>query len=279
MLFKKPLLLLLMMLSIAHFAGFLSSSSSTTSTSKIVAFAQAEDGEETTPSFWDDERDEEDDDDDDDDDDDEDPPSNDNPDEIDPYPEIEDDEDSKIWPPPMPEVRHLKQYKVRDVEGVLRLERDDVKRAPRRTHWIRRVVDTWEWPKKEVDVANTKNEEDVGNEERRPYSGDEMTPEEEVAEEAANEENDGRVERGKSKDYTGMDPNRVRLLKKLQSKGLSFMGGENMDIEQLEQLANAMDGINSKNGGDLLNCTCVKTSASMFYGTRVFIFLSIDNNT
>jgi hypothetical protein len=56
---------------------------------------------------------------------------------------------------------------------------------------------------------------------------------------------------GKSKDYTGMDPNRVRLLKKLQSKGLSFMGGENMDIEQLEQLANAMDGINSKNGGDL----------------------------
>ena len=81
---------------------------------------------------------------------------------------------------------------------------------------------------------------------------DEMTPEEEVAEEAARmkrmmDELNG----GESKDYTGMDPNRVRLLKKLQSKGLSFMGGENMDIEQLEQLANAMDGINSKNGGDL----------------------------
>ena len=97
--------------------------------------------------------------------------------------------------------------------------------------WIRRVVDTWEWPKKEVDDVNTEDDDDVGNEDRRPYSGDEMTPEEEVAEEAARmkrmmDELNG----GKSKDYTGMDPNRVRLLKKLQSKGLSFMGGENMDI-------------------------------------------------
>ena len=254
MLVKKPLLLLLMMLSIAHFAGFLSSSSSTTSTSKIVAFAQAEDGEETTPSFGDDERDDEDDEDEDEDEDedDEDPPSNDNPDEIDPYPEIEDDEDSKIWPPPMPEVRHLKQYKVRMLKEFLDLRGTTCEACAEKDDWIRRVVDTWEWPKKEVDVANTEDEEDVGNEERRPYSGDEMTPEEEVAEEAARmkrmmDELNG----GKSKDYTGMDPNRVRLLKKLQSKGLSFMGGENMDIEQLEQLANAMDGINSKNGGDL----------------------------
>jgi len=251
--FKKPLLLLLMMLSIAHFAGFLSSSSSTTSTSKIVAFAQAEDGEETTPSFGDDEREEDDDEDEDDDDDDEDPPSNDNPDEIDPYPEIEDDEDSKIWPPPMPEVRHLKQYKVRMLKEFLDLRGTTCEACAEKDDWIRRVVDTWEWPKKEVNVANTEeDEEDVGNEGRRPYSGDEMTPEEEVAEEAARmkrmmDELNG----GKSKDYTGMDPNRVRLLKKLQSKGLSFMGGENMDIEQLEQLANAMDGINSNNGGDL----------------------------
>ena len=224
--FKKPLLLLLMMLSIAHFAGFLSSSSSTTSTSKIVAFAQAEDGEETTPSFGDDEREEDDDEDEDDDDDDEDPPSNDNPDEIDPYPEIEDDEDSKIWPPPMPEVRHLKQYKVRMLKEFLDLRGTTCEACAEKDDWIRRVVDTWEWPKKEVNVANTEDEEDVGNEGRRPYSGDEMTPEEEVAEEAARmkrmmDELNG----GKSKDYTGMDPNRVRLLKKLQSKGLSFMGG------------------------------------------------------
>jgi hypothetical protein len=29
------------------------------------------------------------------------------------------------------------------------------------------------------------------------------------------------------------------------------MGGEDMDIEQLAQLVNAMEGINNKNSGDL----------------------------
>ena len=55
----------------------------------------------------------------------------------------------------------------------------------------------------------------------------------------------------KERDYSGMDPKKASLLKKLQSKGLSFMGGESMDVNQLEQLVKAMDGVKGRSGEDL----------------------------
>lgn len=151
----------------------------------------------------------------------------------------EDDEDSKIWPPPMPEIRHLKQYKVRMLKEFLDLRGTTCDACAEKDDWVQRVIDTWDWPKKEVTVTSSKT------------PGDEMTPEEEVAEEARLKRMMEELNGGKTRDYSGMDPRKAKLLKKLQSKGLSFMGGEDMDIEQLAQLVNAMEGINNKNSGDL----------------------------
>jgi hypothetical protein len=167
------------------------------------------------------------------------PPVQEDPNAIDPYPEDEDDEDSKIWPPPMPEIRHLKQYKVRMLKEFLDLRGTTCEACAEKEDWVQRVIDTWDWPKKEVTVTSSKT------------PGDEMTPEEEVAEEARLKRMMEELNGGKTRDYSGMDPRKAKLLKKLQSKGLSFMGGEGMDIEQLEQLVNAMEGINNKNSGDL----------------------------
>lgn len=167
------------------------------------------------------------------------PPVREDPTAIDPYPEDEDDEDSKIWPPPMPEIRHLKQYKVRMLKEFLDLRGTTCDACAEKDDWVQRVIDTWDWPKKEVTVTSSKT------------PGDEMTPEEEVAEEARLKRMMEELNGGKTRDYSGMDPKKAKLLKKLQSKGLSFMGGEDMDIEQLAQLVNAMEGINNKNSGDL----------------------------
>ncbi len=157
----------------------------------------------------------------------------------------EDDDVSLSWPPPMPETRHLKQYRVSQLKAFLE-ERATCDACAEKYDWVNRVVDTWNWPRKETIATDSSKTTTNANEE------DEMTPEEEKKAE------DERLKRmmeelngDKERDYSGMDPKKASLLKKLQSKGLSFMGGESMDMNQLEQLVNAMDGVKGRSGEDL----------------------------
>tara|TARA_B100000519_G_scaffold200459_1_gene213653 strand:+ start:251 stop:922 length:672 start_codon:yes stop_codon:yes gene_type:complete len=158
----------------------------------------------------------------------------------------EDDDVSLSWPPPMPETRHLKQYRVSQLKAFLEERGTTCDACAEKYDWVNRVVDTWNWPRKETIATDSSKTTTNANEE------DEMTPEEEKKAEDERlkrmmEELDGDKER----DYSGMDPKKASLLKKLQSKGLSFMGGESMDMNQLEQLVNAMDGVKGRSGEDL----------------------------
>ena len=158
----------------------------------------------------------------------------------------EDDDVSLSWPPPMPETRHLKQYRVSQLKAFLEERGTTCDACAEKYDWVNRVVDTWNWPRKETIATDSSKTTTNANEE------DEMTPEEEKKAE------DERLKRmmeelngDKERDYSGMDPKKASLLKKLQSKGLSFMGGESMDMNQLEQLVNAMDGVKGRSGEDL----------------------------
>ena len=158
----------------------------------------------------------------------------------------EDDDVSLSWPPPMPETRHLKQYRVSQLKAFLDERGATCDACAEKYDWVNRVVDTWNWPRKETIATDSSKTTTNANEE------DEMTPEEEKKAE------DERLKRmmeelngDKERDYSGMDPKKASLLKKLQSKGLSFMGGESMDMNQLEQLVNAMDGVKGRSGEDL----------------------------
>ena len=158
----------------------------------------------------------------------------------------EDDDVSLSWPPPMPETRHLKQYRVSQLKAFLEERGTTCDACAEKYDWVNRVVDTWNWPRKETIATDSSKTRTNANEE------DEMTPEEEKKAE------DERLKRmmeelngDKERDYSGMDPKKASLLKKLQSKGLSFMGGESMDMNQLEQLVNAMDGVKGRSGEDL----------------------------
>ena len=53
-------------------------------------------------------------------------------------------------------------------------------------------------------------------------------------------------------DFSGeTDPEKRRILEKLAKKGMSFGGGNNMDLEQLKNMEKMMDGINlGKQGAD-----------------------------
>ena len=44
------------------------------------------------------------------------------------------------------------------------------------------------------------------------------------------------------------DPEKRRILEKLKRKGMSFGGGNNMDLEQLRQMEKMMDGMGSMGG-------------------------------
>ena len=161
--------------------------------------------------------------------------------------EDDDDDDSSLqWPPPMPETRHLKQYRVSQLKAFLDERGATCDACAEKYDWVNRVVDTWNWPRKETIATDSSKTTTNANEE------DEMTPEEEKKAE------DERLKRmmdelngDKERDYSGMDPKKASLLKKLQSKGLSFMGGESMDVNQLEQLVKAMDGVKGRSGEDL----------------------------
>ena len=157
-----------------------------------------------------------------------------------------DDDVSLSWPLPMPETRHLKQYRVSQLKAFLEERGTTCDACAEKYDWVNRVVDTWNWPRKETIATDSSKTTTNANEE------DEMTPEEEKKAE------DERLKRmmeelngDKERDYSGMDPKKASLLKKLQSKGLSFMGGESMDMNQLEQLVNAMDGVKGRSGEDL----------------------------
>ena len=163
--------------------------------------------------------------------------------------DVNDDDDDDVslsWPPPMPETRHLKQYRVSQLKAFLEERGTTCDACAEKYDWVNRVVDTWNWPRKETIATDSSKTTTNANEE------DEMTPEEEKKAE------DERLKRmmeelngDKERDYSGMDPKKASLLKKLQSKGLSFMGGESMDMNQLEQLVNAMDGVKGRSGEDL----------------------------
>ena len=163
----------------------------------------------------------------------------------------EDDDDSSLqWPPPMPETRHLKQYRVSQLKAFLDERGATCDACAEKYDWVNRVVDTWNWPRKETIKATdtssktTKNADDDDDE-------DEMTPEEKRREDERLKRMMDELNGDKERDYSGMDPKKASLLKKLQSKGLSFMGGESMDVNQLEQLVKAMDGVKGRSGEDL----------------------------
>ena len=144
--------------------------------------------------------------------------------------DVNDDDDDDVslsWPPPMPETRHLKQYRVSQLKAFLEERGTTCDACTEKYDWVNRVVDTWNWPRKETIATDSSKTTTNANEE------DEMTPEEEKKAE------DERLKRmmeelngDKERDYSGMDPKKASLLKKLQSKGLSFMGGESMDMNQ-----------------------------------------------
>ena len=164
--------------------------------------------------------------------------------------EDDDDDSSLQWPPPMPETRHLKQYRVSQLKAFLDERGATCDACAEKYDWVNRVVDTWNWPRKETIKATdtssktTKNADDDDDE-------DEMTPEEKRREDERLKRMMDELNGDKERDYSGMDPKKASLLKKLQSKGLSFMGGESMDVNQLEQLVKAMDGVKGRSGEDL----------------------------
>ena len=158
----------------------------------------------------------------------------------------DDDDDSSLqWPPPMPETRHLKQYRVSQLKAFLDERGATCDACAEKYDWVNRVVDTWNWPRKEPIATDSSKTTTNANEE------DEMTPEEKKAEDERLKRMMDELNGDKERDYSGMDPKKASLLKKLQSKGLSFMGGESMDMNQLEQLVNAMDGVKGRSGEDL----------------------------
>ena len=161
----------------------------------------------------------------------------------------EDDDVSLSWPPPMPETRHLKQYRVSQLKAFLDERGATCDACAEKYDWVNRVVDTWNLPRKTETVKatdtsskTTKNADD---------DEDEMTPEEKRREDERLKRMMDELNGDKERDYSGMDPKKASLLKKLQSKGLSFMGGESMDVNQLEQLVKAMDGVKGRSGEDL----------------------------
>ena len=165
----------------------------------------------------------------------------------------DDDDDSSLqWPPPMPETRHLKQYRVSQLKAFLDERGATCDACAEKYDWVNRVVDTWNWPRKtetikatDTSSKTTKNADDDDDDE------DEMTPEEKRREDERLKRMMDELNGDKERDYSGMDPKKASLLKKLQSKGLSFMGGESMDVNQLEQLVKAMDGVKGRSGEDL----------------------------
>ena len=161
----------------------------------------------------------------------------------------EDDDVSLSWPPPMPETRHLKQYRVSQLKAFLEERGTTCDACAEKYDWVNRVVDTWNWPRKtatDTSSKTTKNADDDVNDDE-----DEMTPEEKRREDERLKRMMDELNGDKERDYSGMDPKKASLLKKLQSKGLSFMGGESMDVNQLEQLVKAMDGVKGRSGEDL----------------------------
>ena len=164
--------------------------------------------------------------------------------------EDDDDDDSSLqWPPPMPETKHLKKYRVSQLKAFLDERGATCDACAEKYDWVNRVVDTWNWPRKTETVKatdtsskTTKNADD---------DEDEMTPEEKRREDERLKRMMDELNGDKERDYSGMDPKKASLLKKLQSKGLSFMGGESMDVNQLEQLVKAMDGVKGRSGEDL----------------------------
>ena len=161
----------------------------------------------------------------------------------------EDDDVSLSWPPPMPETRHLKQYRVSQLKAFLEERGTTCDACAEKYDWVNRVVDTWNWPRKtatDTSSKTTKNADDDVNDDE-----DEMTPEEKRREDERLKRMMDELNGDKERDYSGMDPKKASLLKKLQSKGLSFMGGESMDVNQLEQLVKAMDGVEGRSGEDL----------------------------
>ena len=171
-----------------------------------------------------------------------------------PPPVIDDDDDdsSLQWPPPMPETRHLKQYRVSQLKAFLDERGATCDACAEKYDWVNRVVDTWNWPRKtetikatDTSSKTTKNADDDDDDEN------EMTPEEKRREDERLKRMMDELNGDKERDYSGMDPKKASLLKKLQSKGLSFMGGESMDVNQLEQLVKAMDGVKGRSGEDL----------------------------
>ena len=141
------------------------------------------------------------------------------------------------WPGVMPERRHLQKYRVRELKDFLDLRGASCNACAEKSDWINKVEETWNWPKVVEEVVS----------EASKRTGDDLTPEEELAEDARMRKmmNDLNNE----PDYAKMDPKRARLLKKLKSKGLSFMGGEGMEMDQLENLVKAMDGIKNPGSG------------------------------
>lgn len=169
-----------------------------------------------------------------------------------PPPVIDDDDSSLQWPPPMPETRHLKQYRVSQLKAFLDERGATCDACAEKYDWVNRVVDTWNWPRKtetikatDTSSKTTKNADDADDDE------DEMTPKEKRREDERLKRMMDELNGDKERDYSGMDPKKASLLKKLQSKGLSFMGGESMDVNQLEQLVKAMDGVKGRSGEDL----------------------------
>ena len=165
----------------------------------------------------------------------------------------EDDDVSLSWPPPMPETRHLKQYRVSQLKAFLEERGTTCDACAEKYDWVNRVVDTWNWPRKtetikatDTSSKTTKNADDDDDDDEN-----ETTPEEKRREDERLKRMMDELNGDKERDYSGMDPKKASLLKKLQSKGLSFMGGESMDMNQLEQLVNAMDGVKGRSGEDL----------------------------
>jgi len=171
-----------------------------------------------------------------------------------PPPVIDDDDDSSLqWPPPMPETRHLKQYRVSQLKAFLDERGATCDACAEKYDWVNRVVDTWNWPRKtetikatDTSSKTTKNADDDDDDDEN-----ETTPEEKRREDERLKRMMDELNGDKERDYSGMDPKKASLLKKLQSKGLSFMGGESMDVNQLEQLVKAMDGVKGRSGEDL----------------------------
>tara|TARA_X000000368_G_scaffold120463_2_gene94377 strand:+ start:82 stop:771 length:690 start_codon:yes stop_codon:yes gene_type:complete len=172
-----------------------------------------------------------------------------------PPPVIDDDEDeddsSLQWPPPMPETRHLKQYRVSQLKAFLDERGATCDACAEKYDWVNRVVDTWNWPRKETIKATDTSSKTTKNADDDDDDEDEMTPEEKRREDERLKRMMDELNGDKERDYSGMDPKKASLLKKLQSKGLSFMGGESMDVNQLEQLVKAMDGVKGRSGEDL----------------------------